>query len=302
MVSSYKRSCPLCGSSADQTTYLLGNFDPKRLTQFSFASRKEPEFMCHTLKQCHLCDLVFVEQPPPEADLAFAYHTADYDSSDEANDAALAYINALRPLISTLSLRLEALEIGTGSGIFLEQLLHEGFSRVVGVEPSEAAFVAAPESRRALIRHAMFRESDFSANSFDLICCFMTMEHVREPMELARSAIKLLRPGGAFVTITHDYRNIVNQLLGRRSPIIDIEHMQLFSPRSIDVLYQRSGYQAVTVRPFANKYAFSYWLRLTPLPVVLKRTVAYVAKALSFDTVKLEFNVGNQIAIGFRPR
>jgi hypothetical protein len=128
------------------------------------------------------------------------------------------------------------------------------------------------------------------------------MEHVREPMELARSAIKLLRPGGAFVTITHDYRSIVNQLLGRRSPIIDIEHMQLFSPRSIDVLYQRSGYQAVTVRPFANKYAFSYWLRLTPLPVVLKRTIAYVARALSFDTVKLEFNVGNQIAIGFRPR
>jgi hypothetical protein len=54
------------------------------------------------------------------------------------------------------------------------------------------------------------------------------MEHVLDPKVIALPAFRLLRPGGAFVTVTHDHRGRLNRLLGRRSPIIDIEHLQLF--------------------------------------------------------------------------
>jgi SAM-dependent methyltransferase len=101
----------------------------------------------------------------------------------------------------------------------------EGFSELVGVEPSTAAIAAAPENRRQWIREGIFREADFSPSSFDLICCFMTMEHVPDPKVISDAAFRLLKPGGAFVTVTHDYRATVNRVLGKRSPIIDIDHM-----------------------------------------------------------------------------
>ena len=42
-----------------------------------------------------------------------------------------------------------------------------------------------PAHRRAWIREGVFEDQDFAAESFDLICCFMTMEHVLDPKVIA---------------------------------------------------------------------------------------------------------------------
>jgi SAM-dependent methyltransferase len=130
----------------------------------------------------------------------------------------------------------------------------------------------------------------------------MTMEHVHDPREIAQAAFRLLRPGGAFVTVTHDYRSWVNRLLGRRSPIIDIEHMQLFSRTSIRHLFEVLGYADISVRPFQNRYALRYWTRLLPLPRKLKAMVIAAQASLGIYNAKISFNVGNLMAVGFRPK
>lgn len=295
------RSCPVCHTGSEQAKlFLKKNIDSAKLSGFSFASRKEPEYMCHQLVQCPHCDLVYADQPPAENELAHAYHVAAYDSSEEASDAAASYIHAIRPTLAALAGRQTALEIGTGTGIFLECLSHEGFSTLVGVEPSSAAIAAAPAYRRTWIREGMFDENDFAPESFDLICCFMTMEHVRDPNIIAHSALRLLRPGGAFVTVTHDYRSPVNRLLGKRSPIIDIEHMQLFSNRSVRHLFESAGYSDVTVKAFVNTYALRYWMRLAPLPRSIKSTLSNLLTSTGLNNIKLGINVGNIIAAGFK--
>lgn len=295
------RPCPVCQTSSENATlFLEGNFDAAKLSSFSFASRKTPEFMCHRLVRCPRCDLVYAHQPPAENELAHAYHSADYDSSEEANDAAKAYIKAIRPTLAALQRRESALEIGTGTGIFLEHLSHEGFTELVGVEPSTAAIAAAPAHRQAWIRQGMFDENDFAPQSFDLICCFMTLEHVRDPKTIARAALNLLRPGGAFVTVTHDYRGAVNRLLGRRSPIIDIEHLQLFSRDSLARLFEGTGYAGFQVRGFVNTYSLQYWMRLAPFSTGFKQAGQSLMSGTGLGRLKLGFNVGNLIATGYK--
>lgn len=295
------RACPVCHTGFDKAKlFIEKNIDSAKLSGFSFASRKEPEYMCHRLVQCPSCDLVYADQPPGEDELAHAYHVSDYDSSEEANDAAASYIRAITPTLGKLVKHHSALEIGTGTGIFLECLSHEGFTELVGVEPSSAAIASAPEYRRAWIREGIFEEKDFSPESFDLICCFMTMEHVHDPEIVAKAALHLLRPGGAFVTVTHDYRSVVNRLLGKRSPIIDIEHMQLFSERSLRHLFTGTGYTDITVSAFVNTYTLKYWMRLAPLPRGIKSVVARLVALIGMDNVKLGVNVGNLITTGFK--
>lgn len=295
------RPCPVCHTGFDKVKLFIGrNIDPAKLSGFSFASRKEPEYMCHRLVQCTNCDLVYADQPPGESELAHAYHVADYDSSEEANDAAAAYIRAIQPTLNKLARHQSALEIGTGTGIFLESLSREGFTEFVGVEPSSAAIAAAPEYRREWIREGIFEEKDFAPDSFDLICCFMTLEHVHDPEVVARAAFRLLRPGGAFVTVTHDYRSVINRLLGKRSPIIDIEHMQLFSKRSVRNLFADSGYTGIVVNAFINTYSLRYWMRLAPLPHGIKSAMSGLMADIGLDNVKLGVNVGNLITTGFK--
>ena len=276
------------------------NINQAKLSEFSFASRKTPEFMSHRMVSCPECDLVYVPRPPAENDLAAAYHQAQYDSTEEAEDAADAYTRAIQPVLNALPQRETALEIGTGTGIFLNHLKRAGFKQLVGVEPSIAAIAAASPEQRAWICQGVFEENAFTPASFDLICCFMTMEHVPDPATLARSAINLLRPGGAFVTVTHDRRSLINRLLGKRSPIIDVEHMQLFSDASLTALFQRTGYKRIEVKAFSNRYTLRYWLRLSPLPVFLKNLISHGLARVGCDRVKLSVNVGNTMGVGFK--
>jgi SAM-dependent methyltransferase len=211
-------------------------------------------------------------------------------------------MRAIRPTLARLPGKDSALEIGTGTGVFLECLLEQGFNHLEGVEPSSAAIANAPQSRRLWIHESIFIEEDFQPESFDLICCFMTMEHVLDPGQVAHSVMRLLRPGGAFVTVTHDYRSLVNRAMGKRSPIIDVEHMQLFSKRSIQQLFETCGYGNVQSIGFANSYALRYWVRLLPLPPLLKKTILTVIGLLGITETKIKLNVGNIMTSAYKKR
>lgn len=296
------RDCPVCGANADRAAlFLKASLNPARLTGASFASRKTPEFMSYRLLCCTGCETVYAAAAPPAALLAHAYADADYDSSEEASLAADTYIAALAPVIAALPQRGQALEIGTGSGVLLERLLRAGFAEAVGIEPSRAAIAAAAASVRGLIREGVFVESDFAPETFDLICCFQTLEHVADPRALARSCARLLRPGGVLALVTHDYSALLNRLLGRRSPIIDIEHLQLFCRSSLDRLLRDAGLLLPTMSTLVNRYPVRYWLRLTPLPIACKRAIAGLLRFARLDQVRLGVNVGNVLAIGRKP-
>jgi SAM-dependent methyltransferase len=296
-----QRSCPIClDKYRASKLFLEENIKKELISDLSFASRKPPEFMSHRLMRCLSCGLVYAPTPPSVEDLSNAYHQASYDSSEEAKDAAQSYLKSTLPVLKRISGLNLALEIGTGSGIFLDLLYDEGFKNLIGIEPSMAAINSASPKARQWIRHEIFEEKNFEPESFDLICCFMTLEHVQDPMEITLAAYKLLRKGGAFVTVTHDYEGLLNRLLGKRSPIIDIEHMQLFSKQSIKQLFLNGGFHSIQSDSFQNRYAVSYWLRLLPLPNGIKDRVNKFLALLGLSGIKLAANVGNIFTVGLK--
>jgi hypothetical protein len=124
---------------------------------------------------------------------------------------------------------------------------------------------------------------------------------VRDPGVLAAAVSRLLHPGGAFAIVVHDHRSWINRLLGRRSPIIDIEHMQLFSAPAVERLFQAAGLVRPRIASFRNRYALRYWVRLLPLPAPLRRAVDAVLRATGLAGVKVGANVGNMMCFAFRP-
>ena len=123
---------------------------------------------------------------------------------------------------------MSALDIGAGDGAFLEELLALGFQSVVGVEPSEAPIAAAKPTIRGYLKCGIFAAEQFAAESLDLITCFQVIEHVWDPVKIAADAHALLKPGGLFVIVAHDRRAFSARVMGTKSPIFDIEHLQLF--------------------------------------------------------------------------
>ena len=110
------RNCPTCEKENRKTIFLTKNIDSEKITSFSFASRKEPEFMRFQLMRCLECDLVYADEPPTEDNLHNSYHDADYDSDIEAIDAAKTYIHSIKNTLDVIPKKRKALDIGTGNG------------------------------------------------------------------------------------------------------------------------------------------------------------------------------------------
>ena len=99
-----------------------------------------------------------------------------------------------------------AADIGAGDGAFLERLRDAGFEETVGFEPSEAPLAAAPASVRDAIRPEPFSAGVLPDESFTLISCMQTIEHVLDPLDVCRDAVRALAPRGAVLIVCHDRR------------------------------------------------------------------------------------------------
>ena len=295
------RTCPVCGSGDESRVFAEARYDLTKLGRHAFASRKLPEYMHYRLVLCPTCDLVYASPVPSAEGLARAYDEAAFDSGEEAGCAARTYGRLLGRIVGRLPDRGTAIDVGTGDGAFLGELSAAGFSQVIGVEPSAAPIAAAAASIRPWIRHGTFREDDFPAGGASLVTCFQTLEHLPDPAAFSRSAFRLLKPGGAVLFVGHDYRALPNRLMGRRSPIYDIEHLQLFSRRALGEMLRRTGFTDVDVRPITNRYPLHYWLKLAPLPTALKRRLCDAARATWPGRVNVSLPVGNLAAVGYKP-
>jgi SAM-dependent methyltransferase len=296
------RSCPVCGSDDASHLFAEANFDPGKLDEYAFASRKMPEYMHHRLISCPVCDLLYANPVPTLASLSQAYNEAAFDSAEEARYASRTYGSFLPGIVSKLPDRVGALDIGTGDGVFLEQLLSRGFSQVIGVEPSTAPIEAARPRIKPLIKHDIFRPEDYEPGTFSLITCFQTIEHLSDPLRMCRDAYSLLKPGGALFLIGHNRRSVSARLLGRKSPIFDIEHMQLFSPESARQLLGRAGFSHVELKTVRNRYPLHYWLKLFPIPTNPKRKLISLLKRLKIGYLQIPLPAGNMAFIGYKDR
>jgi SAM-dependent methyltransferase len=245
---------------------------------------------------CPDCGLLYAPRVPPDEVLGLSYAEAAYDSAAEARHAAASYAEALQRKLARPGGAV--LEIGTGNGALLGSLRAMGFAELIGIEPSRAAAESAAADVRPMIRIERFDARRLPRAHFALVIANQTLEHVSEPLELLVAARGLLRPGGLLMAVSHNYRHPLQRLLGRRSPLIDIEHLQLFSPASLALALERAGFDAVDIRPFANRYPLHYWMRLMPIPRPIKRPLdAWLRGAGHFlGGTMIGASVGNMLA------
>jgi SAM-dependent methyltransferase len=294
------RACPLCGGE-NAKVLVEATLDEGKLTASAFASRKLPEYMHSRMVECNLCSMLYANPVLcPEA-LADAYKDASFDSGAESRLAAVTYRTLLEPHLDALPSRTSALDIGAGDGAFVEELLALGFTDVVGVEPSTAPIEAAKPAIRGYLKCGIFTAEEFAAGSLDLITCFQVIEHVWNPVKITSDALALLKPGGLFLIVAHDRRAFSARLMGTKSPIFDIEHLQLFDKSTGIALLRNAGFDSIKVSGVRNVYPVDYWIKLFPLPGTVKSAVRRLAGISGIGKLLLPLPAGNLAVIGQKP-
>jgi len=294
------RPCPICGTAPEAGRVLRDErIDEAALDRFAFASRKVPELMHWRLVECPTCGVGFASPAPSPEGVAAAYRDAGFDSADEARHAAATYQALIRAVVTHLPPG-PALDVGAGDGAFLSALRELGIDDPVGVEPSRSALAEAAPDVRGLIREDVFRASDFEPCRFALVSCLQTIEHLPDPLRALRGAHAVLREEGALFVVCHDRHGDLNRLLGRRSPIFDVEHLQLFDRTSLRTLLERAGFSDIDIRSFSNRYPLRYWVRLAPLGRRPKLGLIAALDRLRLGGLPVSLPVGNLAAVAWK--
>jgi hypothetical protein len=98
----------------------------------------------------------------------------------------------------------------------------------------------------------------------------------------------------------HNVRSLSARVLGERSPIIDIEHCYLYSPKTMKRLMQKHGFEVVEFGSATNTLSLRHFLRLLPSPPSLKRGFLNAAEGTRIGRLPLRLPLGNLYAIGRR--
>ncbi|NBV05869.1 MAG: class I SAM-dependent methyltransferase [Proteobacteria bacterium] len=288
------RHCSICRKDSPDL-YLEGNFKQENLNQFSFASRKEPEPFHLRLYICKSCDLIYANPGLEQFTTNQEYENAAFDSDIEAGYAAKTYAKYLLQKSAINS----ALDIGTGGGEFLFELKKSGTKNLCGVEPSISAINTAHREIKPFIKQGFFDKNSYSENQFDLVSCFQTLEHVFDPLQLSLDVNFLLKKDGRFFVVAHNFRGKINQILGEKSPIYDVEHLQLFSPASLRKILENAGFRKIEIFPIINTYPLFYWLKLLP-KIPAKKSLIKILRKTRIGYLPISLTIGNLAAIAVK--
>ena len=283
-------ACPVgCPAGRDEELY-PANFFAEDLTADLFSARRRPDRIHYRMVRCGHCGLVRSDPILSEELIARLYAQSHFTYQDTARYTASDY---RRYLLRHVPARGRLLEIGCGNGFFLEHCLMDGFEAVAGVEPSEEAVALAPPAVRPFLQTGLFSPDLFEAHSFDAVAGFQVLDHFTDPAGVLEGCRQVLKPGGHALFICHNLSAAPGRWLGERNPMVDIEHIHLFDPKTIARLFEKKGFVVQQVFAVSNQYPLSYWAHLAPLPGALKKSADTALRLSGLGRMAVRLRMGN---------
>lgn len=286
-------TCAICGPGAEAAELYPARLDPETFVPAVFSARRSPDGRHYRIVRCRHCGLVRSDPVAAPEVVDALYRASGFSYGNETDSLTLTYRRALDRVLSAGASRGALLEIGCGNGFFLQEARAAGFADVRGVEPSrDAVERAAPGIRDALVCDTM-RRGLFPSSRFDVVCIFQVFDHLADPRACLTACADVLKPGGFLLAINHNVEAVSAMMLGRRSPIFDVEHTFLYSPATMSRLVAAEGFDVVSAGGMLNTCSVSHLLWLTPLPAVVKQALRDGLQRLGAGGVRVRVPLGN---------
>ncbi|MEX1189007.1 MAG: class I SAM-dependent methyltransferase [Bacteroidia bacterium] len=236
-------SCLVCGQTQFSTKFIAKDY-----------TVSGEEFQ---IQSCDSCKFLFTNPRPDTERLGNYYKSEDYISH---SDTSRGLINKLYKFVRIFTLRSkfkliqqyankgEVLDIGAGTGAFVNYLKEKGFT-AVGIEPEEDARAQAKRlynldfKTEASLNHV----ADYS---YSAITMWHVLEHVPALKERIAELCRLVTKDGVVVIAVPNHESLDALHYKEKWAAYDVpRHLYHFDKQSIKSLFEASGFDLVDICP-----------------------------------------------------
>lgn len=240
-------TCPLCTSTKSTTVGTSynrhGRHDIERDDTF-------------TLLRCEVCNLIFLGGVKINNAYYKKYYDAGYyplstfltkllDSWSFTQKEKILLMNAPKR-----KHRLKILDVGCGSGKFLESLDGEKFEKY-GIEIKEEG-IKLSRQKGFTVYEKDVTKIDFGKKKFDIITLWHVLEHLVDPVSVYNKINEILAVGGIVVFATPNTDSLGFRIGNKLWFHLDSpRHLMLFNRKSIQLLCEKTG---LTIKSIKNEW------------------------------------------------
>ena len=186
-----------------------------------------------------------------------SYATAIQDESSWLRRAVLrVYPRKMRRFVERFHQSGQLLDVGCGSGLFLEEMQRSGRWELQGLEPTTSAAAYVRQRFGIPVIEQTFEQVDLAPESLDLVTLWHVLEHVQDPVGTLRKIWQGLRPGGYLICSVPNYESLSRCLFGPYWVGWDLpRHLFIFPRETLIWLMAREGFQPRADACFMISYA-----------------------------------------------
>lgn len=193
----------------------------------------------------------------------------------------------LHPFVENGSL----LEIGCGSGMYLDLMRALGWRRVAGVDISASAIAQARELLGLEAYCGELKDAGFAEESFDAVSLSHTLEHIAEPALLLGELCRIMKPNGRIAIVVPNGDSLAARRYGVDWFHLDApRHMVNFTGRALATALGRAGFviEQMTTRP-AGSYdvALLSYIRQTGAALAVHQALSNPPLAGRIEALRL---------------
>lgn len=232
----------------------------------------------YKISRCRRCSLVFLNPRPDLPSLTALYPKDSYYAYQDCFDKP----PALKLFLSNLLLKIETkdpvfkdpgtlLDVGCGSGVFLEKMRDVGW-KTSGVEISFEAAEIGRKNGLDIFRGTL-HEASYADDSFDYIRLNHSLEHILDPNETLREIHRILKPSGKLLIGVPNIGGLSFRIFGPwwyyLCPPVHVFH---YTPETLSRLLEMNGFL-----PKKITYNSNYHGLLEGIQILLNRGTARTA-------------------------
>lgn len=299
------RNCSLCGSSEKTVVHeaaLPEALPVEHILHTQYDAPGKAKWWRYRLVRCVKCGHYYAD-PVFNPDVVDAsYLTQEHDNQFDIDPDILVrthegYARLVEPFLPPR--REVQIDVGCDTGCFLRASRRLGFRQTIGIEPGKTAARRAALIPGVQIRQTLFDPKEFKNGTVQLLTMIHVLDHLSDPLQFITKLKPLMdSQGGTIMVVVHNIESLLAHVSGKHWAPLGVIHFDYFTPSTLRLLFQKAGFQDVSIFKTRNYFPLFHLIRFAPgIPSPVRRVLYNLASKPLLRSIVFGVQLGNIAAI-----